>query len=296
MTTYFASWATSCVFMTAIATMPLILSIGEKVLKVPHVDWIHFFIVSAVPGLAMLLVVPLTTYLMYPPELKTIENKDFAAKGLAALGPIKREEKVLAALFCLAILGWAIGGFFKIDANAVAVAFVASLLLFKVISWEDVLGSRGAWTMFMWYGGIVGVINTLTKEKFFDWLGQFIGAHVNLSGVNSYLVISILILIIIGSRYFFASGVVFAASVLPIVYTIGLVANVPTIPCLFLVAYVSAYGGMVTHYSGTLSPILFAAGYVDQATWWRLSLITALIYMAISFAVALPYWTLIGLI
>ncbi len=295
MTTYFASWATSCAFMTGIATMPLILSIGEKTLKIASVDWIHFAIASLVPALAMLFVTPLTTYFMCPPELKKIDNKILAAKGLAELGPMKKEEKVLAILFVLAVLGWAIGGFFNIDANAIAVAFVAALLVFKVVTWDQILESKGAWSTFVWYGGIVGVINALTGAKFFEWLGKFIGAHVNLTGVNDFVIIAFLVLIIIGCRYFFASGVVFAASVLPIVYTIGLVSNVPAIPCFFLVAYVSAYGGMVTHYSGTLSPILFGAGYVDQATWWKLSLATSLIYMVISFATGLPYWKITGI-
>lgn len=296
MTTYFASWATSCIFMTAIATMPLILSIGEEVLKVPHMDWLHFTMASIVPGLVMLLVTPITTYFMCRPEIKHINNGELAKKGLEEIGPMKHEEKVLAILFLLAIIGWAVGGFFHLDANAIAVVFVAALLIFKVMSWNDVLESKGAWSTFIWYGGIVGVINALTKAGFFTWLGKFIGAHVDLTALNPYVVIAILVLIIIGCRYFFASGVVFAASVLPIVYTIGAVSNVPVIPCFLLVAYVSAYGGMVTHYSGTLSPIIFGAGYVDQPTWWKMSLCTALIYLVVSFATGLSYWKIIGLI
>jgi divalent anion:Na+ symporter, DASS family len=87
-------------------------------LKVPYFDWIHFTMASIVTALAIFLITLLSTYFMYPPELNIIDNKALTAKGLTELGPMKREEKTLCVLFVLAVLGWAVGGFFKIDANA----------------------------------------------------------------------------------------------------------------------------------------------------------------------------------
>ena len=62
-----------------------------------------------------------------------------------------------------------------------------------------------------------------------------------------------------------------------------------------MLAMVSVYGGQVTHYSGTLSPVLFGAGYVSQQRWWAMSLAMALVWAAISFVVGIPYWMLLGL-
>ena len=63
-----------------------------------------------------------------------------------------------------------------------------------------------------------------------------------------------------------------------------------------LLAMVSIYGGQVTHYSGTLSPVLFGTGYTSQQRWWAMSLAMALIWAVISFAVGIPYWGLLGLL
>lgn len=106
----------------------------------------------------------------------------------------------------------------------------------------------------------------------------------------------VLVAVVIASRYFFASGVVYAGSVLPILVAIAAAAGVPAWPALMLLAMVSIYGGQVTHYSGTLSPVLFGTGYTSQQRWWAMSLAMALIWAVISFAVGIPYWGLLGLL
>jgi DASS family divalent anion:Na+ symporter len=63
-----------------------------------------------------------------------------------------------------------------------------------------------------------------------------------------------------------------------------------------LLAMASVYAGQVTHYSGTLSPVLFGAGYVSQQRWWAMSLAMVLSWAAISFVVGIPYWMLLGLL
>jgi len=296
MTTYFASFATSTLFLTAIAFLPLSVSIIQKGLGLPVVTWMQYTTYALAPGLAMLLVVPIATRWMDRPELTHIDNQQIAATGLAELGPMSASEKWLAVLFVCGILAWAVGSLFGINANAVAILFVALLLVTGVLTWDDMLEAKAAWSTFMWYGGVIGVIGTLTKVGFFKWLGEFIKAYVNLSGWPWPLVMVALVLVIIACRYLFASGVVYAGTVLPIFVAIAAAAQVPPWAALMLLAMVSVYAGQVTHYSGTLSPVLFGTGYVNQQRWWAMSLAMALLWAAISFVVGIPYWMLLGLL
>jgi len=295
MTTYFASFATSTLFLTAIAFLPLSVSIIQKGLGLPVVNWMKYTTYALAPGLVMLLVVPITVRWMERPELTRIDNKKIATDGLTELGPMTVKEKWLAVLFVCGILAWAVGSLFGINANAVAILFVALLLVTGVLNWEDMLDSKAAWSTFMWYGGVIGVIGTLTRVGFFKWLGEFIKACVNLSGWPWPLVMVVLVLVIIACRYLFASGVVFAGTVLPILVAIAAATQVPPWAALMLLAMVSVYAGQVTHYSGTLSPVLFGAGYVSQQRWWAMSLAMALLWAVISFVVGIPYWMLLGL-
>lgn len=296
MTTYYASFATSTLFLTAIAFLPLTVRIIQEGLSLPTVTWMQYTTYALVPGLVMLLVVPLAVRVMEPPELRSIDNKKIARKGLDQLGPMSAREKWLTFLFVSAILAWAIGSFFSVNANAVAILFVALLLVTGVISWKDMIETKAAWATFMWYGGIIGIIGTLTDVGFFTWLADVIGRYVNLSGWPWPVVMAVLVLVVIACRYLFASGVVYAGTVLPILVAIAAAAGVPPWPALMLLAMVSIYAGQVTHYSGTLSPVLFGTGYVSQQRWWAMSLPMALVWAVISFAVGVPYWMALGLV
>ncbi|HRL49379.1 MAG TPA: DASS family sodium-coupled anion symporter [Propioniciclava sp.] len=295
MVTYYASFATSTLFLTAIAFLPLTVRVIREGFGLPAVTWMDYATWAFAPGIVMLAIVPLAVYLMERPTLTHIDNKSIARSGLDELGPMSRREKWLLVLFIAAILGWALGSFAGINANAIAILFVALLLVTGVIDWSDMLNTTSAWTTFIWYGGVIGVIGALSKTGFFTWLGEFIHTYINLSGWPWPSVMIVLVLVVIACRYLFASGVVYAGTVLPILVAIAAAAGVPPYPALMLLAMVSIYGGQVTHYSGTLSPVLFGVGYVSQNKWWAMSLAMALIWAVISFVVGVPWWGLLGL-
>jgi DASS family divalent anion:Na+ symporter len=294
MVLYDTSFTTGYTFLTAMAPNALILAFGQNILKI-KVDWLLWAKASIVPGLATLLVIPWAVYLFFPPELKKIDNRALAEKGLAELGPMSAKEKILAGLFLLAVSGWALGSFFSIDATAVAIAFVAGCLLTGVVTWETILKSKNAWNTLIWYGGIIGLADSLAKAKFFDWLAKLIGTHVNLTQVHYLLVMALLVFLSVVVRYVFASMAAYVATMIPVLFTIALVAHVPLLPLFFLIAFAGGYGGMLTHYGGALSPVLFGTGYIDQKTWWKLGAAMAAVSFLVNFLVGLPYWKMIGL-
>lgn len=294
LTLYYISFTTGFTFLTAMAPNALILTFAQSILKV-NVSWIQWAVAAIVPGVVMLILIPWVVYKIYPPELKHIDNVALADKGIAELGPMTAKEKILAALFILAVLGWALGSTFKIDATAVAVGFVAASLLTGIIQWGKVLEAKGAWSTFVWYGGIIGLSDALAKAKFFEWLAKLISANVDFQGVNVFLVMAALIFFSLAVRYLFASMAAYVASMMPVLFTIALVAKVPVQPIVFLIAFSAGYGGMLTHYGGALSPVLFGTGYIDQKTWWVKGAIMAAVSFAVTFGVGLIYWKTIGI-
>jgi len=232
---------------------------------------------------------------LYPPEIKAINNEMMAKKGLAELGPMSTREKTLAILFVLAVLGWALGSFLKIDATSVAVGFVAACLLTGVVTWDNILTSKSAWSTFIWFGGIIGLADALAKAKFFEWLAKLIAANVSFAGIHPLVVIAALVLCSLAVRYLFASMSAYVASMLPVLFTIALVANVPLLPFVFLIAFAGGYGCSLTHYGGALSPVLFGTGYIDQVTWWRIGAMVALMSFITTFVIGLFWWKMVGI-
>jgi anion transporter len=285
---------TGYIFMTALSPNLLMVSFAASILKV-KVDWMMWFQAAVVPGMLVLLLIPFVVHKLYPPELTTIDNKALAAKGLAELGPMSKREIILAVLFVLAILGWATGTITKFDATAVAICFLAAALVCGVVSWKSLVGSEGAWTILIWYGGIIGLADGLAKAKFFDWMAKLIATNFNFSGYSEVTILGGLLFFSLIIRYFFASMAAYVTSMIPVFFTIGLVAQVPPLPLIFLICFSAAYGSLLTHYGGAAGAVLFAPGYVDQITWWKVGAVIVALSYIVNMAVGLPYWKMIGL-
>lgn len=284
---------TGYIFMTALSPNLLMVSFADSILNV-KIDWMMWFKAAVVPGMLILILIPFVVHKLYPPELSSIDNKSLARKGLAELGPMSRREKLLAVFFVLAILGWATGTITKLDATAVAICFLAAALAFDVISWKSLTSADGAWTILIWYGGIIGLANGLAKLKFFDWMAKLLADNFSFTGYNQIVVLGGLLFFSLIIRYFFASMAAYVTTMIPVFFTLGLVAQVPPVPLVFLICFSAAYGSLLTHYGGAAGAVLFAPGYVDQITWWKVGAVIVTISYVINLGVGLPYWRLLG--
>ena len=103
-----------------------------------------------VPGLIAMLLMPLVLYFLYPPEVKQTPNATALAKEhLAAMGPMKREEKIMLGIFLVLLLLWAgipemLFGV-KVDATATTFLGLSLCLLTGVLTWDDALKEKSAW-------------------------------------------------------------------------------------------------------------------------------------------------------
>jgi DASS family divalent anion:Na+ symporter len=291
---YQISITTAHIFLTASATNLIVTTFAKSILNV-DVSWMQWAQAITPPALLILLLLPWIVYKLYPPEIKQIDNRTISEHGLAEMGRATRREKTLACLFVLALIGWATGGITKIDATAVAVGFVAACLVTGVVSWNSLSSAKGAWSILLWYGGIIGLADGLAKAGFFSWLTKVISRNFSFAGYGTITMLLILLLLSCGVRYFFASLAPFCTTFIPVLFTIGLVANVPKWPLIFLMGAASEFGCLLTHYSNAVAPVLFSPGYVDQATWWKVGHIIAFICGVIYMTLGLGYWKLLGL-
>jgi DASS family divalent anion:Na+ symporter len=291
---YQVSLTTGFIFMTAIAPNALSVAIGRDILQV-DVSWLLWAKAAIVPGLVVLLLLPYLVYRLCPPDVTHVNNVEIAARGLRELGPISARERRLALLFVLAITGWATSGITHLDASAVAIAFVGACLVGGVTTWDRLVASKAAWGPFIWYGGIIGLAETLARAQFFAWLANVLRQRVSLEGVNPTLVLIVLLFLGLAVRYLFASMAAYVASFVPVLFALGLALKAPVMPLFFLVALSASFGSLLTHYGGALGPVLFATGYVDQLMWWKVGAVVVLMSAAVCVLVGLPYWKLIGL-
>lgn len=299
---YFVTKITSFMFLTAMAPNVLALDFVTKITGLT-MNWVEWAVALAIPGLVMLIFVPLVGYWIDRPEAVKIDNKKLADEGLTKLGAMKMSEKILAVVFILALLGWAwpsIGYFFPavaFDLSPTAVALVAMTVVFLsgIITWEDMVQTKAVWNTFIWFGAILGLSTALTKAKFFAWLATFMEANLALD-VSPLVVVLILSAISVVIRYLFASSTAYIASMLPVFLTVGMAAGVNPVMFGLVLLATNAFGGLVTHYGASPGPIIYSAGYNNLKEWWTAGGILAVLSWILLFVIGIPWWTFIGMI
>ena len=295
--TYMVVKGTGYLFLTAMAPNAFALQLMEPILHVKF-DWGQWFFAASIPGLLCLLLTPLVVYLICPPELKQLDNKAIAKKGLEELGPMTVREKTLLGLFILAVVSWALGKHIGLqEASTTAISIMALLVIFTVVSWDDLLKNKGAWNTLIWYGGILGLSSVLKKAHFFDWLSQFLGEKLAFLGTDHGTLAAVVILFMsVAIRYLFAAGGAYIAAMVPVFAAVGLAAGAdPTLLALGLL-FSNCYGGALTHYGSGPAPIIYGAGYTDIKSWWIVGAVFAFGNLLIHVTIGFAWWkALVGM-
>jgi DASS family divalent anion:Na+ symporter len=295
---YVVSQGTSALFLTGMATNAITVSLITEMLGI-HISWGMWILASIVPAGLFLLCDPFVVYLFNKPELKTLEEiKPVARQGLDELGPVTRDEKVLFLFFILAILGWMFGPkltFINLNMQVVGFVFLALVLLARILDWNDVIGAKGAWNIFVWYGAFYGVATALSGAGFYTWLADFLGGVLDLSRMNGLLATAFLLFVSLAVRYFFVSNSAFVASFYPVLFALTLNTKANPMVTGLLLAFFASYGALLTHYGNGAGLITFASGYVSQKDFWRVGTIMVFVALLIFFCIGLPYWKIIGL-
>lgn len=292
-TAYQVNTITSAMFMTAMAGNPLIALLAAKTLNI-NISWGLWALAASVPGILSLIIVPYFLYKFYPPEItRTPEAKAIAAQELKQMGPMSLGEKIVASVFVGALLLWSTSQYTSIDATVVAMLAVSVMLLTKVLEWKDVLDEKGAWDTLIWMGALIGLADYLAKLGFIPWFAKAVGASI--AGVPWMQAFIVLLVVYMYAHYGFASLVAHITAMYAAFASVAVAAGAPAYLVALALAFMSNLCMSLTHYAAGPAPILFGAGYVDQATWWKLGFIISIINMLIWVGLGSFWWKVLGL-
>jgi DASS family divalent anion:Na+ symporter len=258
-------------------------------------------------------VTPQLLYRIFPPLIKhTPAAADFARSELNQMGPMRRDEKLLLVVFLVVAALWVIKGLgglipvFRVpqindmltyitalDYSIPPLVGVAILLIGGVLEWGDVLGERGAWDVFIWYGGLVRMAEALSESgitnRFADAAGNFTANWV------WWLALGGLLLLYFYAHYGFASITAHATAMYKPFLIVIIAAGAPSYLAVLSLAYFSNLSASLTHYGTTPAPIYFGANFVTQRRWWTIGLIASLINIPIWIVIGFTWWKVLGL-
>ncbi|MER3381721.1 DASS family sodium-coupled anion symporter [Pectobacterium aroidearum] len=287
---------TAALFMTAYTGNLLAVKLAAN--AGVTITWGSWFLAALVPCLISLAVVPLLVYWLTKPEIRhTPDAPKLAVAELAKMGNMSRGEWLMAFTVILLLVLWIFGDRLGVDATTASFVGLSFLLLTGVLSWEDVKSEKGAWDTLIWFAALLMMANQLKKLGFTNWFGDLIGSNIGhlMQGTSWVLVLLLLNAAYFYTHYFFASGNAQIAALFAVFLGVGINLNIPAVPMAFMLAFTSSLYCSLTQYTHARGPILFGAGYVPTAIWWRTGFVVSLANQAIFMSAGLLWWKVIGL-
>jgi DASS family divalent anion:Na+ symporter len=259
-------------------------------LRLSYTAW---FLAAIVPSLLSLTVVPLAIYRFFPPEVKeTPEAPAFAAEELKKMGPMSSHEKIMLLVLVGVVVLWITKDLHGIDTSIAALAGISVLLAARVLDWRDLMGDHIAWSVFVWYGGLVNMATALGETRittiFADRMADSTG------GMSWAAALAILLLIYFYTHYFFASITAHVLAMLVPFLAATVAVGAPVGLAVLALAYFSNLNASLTHYGTTPAPIYYGTGYVKQGNWWTIGFMASVINIAIWSIVGPAWWKLLG--
>ncbi|MCS7159220.1 MAG: SLC13 family permease [Gemmatales bacterium] len=286
--------------VSAVAAVEQVALLGSTASASVHQPFVlhygNWLLYTCVPGLVSLLVVPALTYRWCPPRLRhTSDAPQLARDLLRAQGPMSRRELIVLLIFLTTCLSWMVGGFLlgPKSITLVALLSVGLLMITGILQWRDVVEEKGAWNVFLWYGGLVQLGNLLRDTQIPQAVARGLAGY--LGALPLVVLFLTIVLIYFYAHYMFASITSHIVAMYAAFAGILIAGGIPAPLGLSCLAFLTNLSAGLTHYGTTHGPILFSVGYVRTGEWWKLGLRLSVVNLSIWLTVGLAWWKLLGL-
>lgn len=277
---------TSSMFYTALAPNALAVStLGSSFVF----TWGEWFIGFAPVGIVLFLATPLLTYCIYPPSIKSSPDApEWARQELKKIGPITKKELLMFFFAFLALILWIFEKQLSIHATTTAITILTLMIVTNILSWDDILQNKGAWSVFIWFGTLIPLATGLKNVGFLQWFANTIqNAVVTLSPITAIILLIACFFLL---HYFFASVSAHVSALLLLFVSIGgQIAGLPVHAFTMMLLYTLGIMGILTPYACGPSPIWYGSGYISAKAFWLLGGIFGLLYLVALLGIGIPW-------
>ena len=287
-----ATCVTSSMFLTALAPNLLAVELVNKTAKV-GLTWTQWFLAFAPVGIVLLILIPLITYWIYPPEVKQgDEVPAWAAQELKKMGGLSNREMILAGLVILALALWIFGGNF-INATTAALVVISLMLILNVVTWDDIVKNSAAWNTLAWFATLVALAEGLNRVGFVKWFAESIAGQ--MGGLSPFVAMIGLVIVFYATHYLFASITAHVTAMLPVMLAVGMAVPGLDMPQFALLLCLTlGIMGILTPYATGPSPVYYGSGYLPSKDFWRLGAIFGVLFIVAFLVLTLPWLAIIG--
>lgn len=234
-----------------------------------------WLLAASLPAVVAIVLLPYLIYRLCRPELTSTPEAPAAARAaLRALGPMTRDEKIVAVVFALMVGGWATAATLKFDATAIAFAGLGALLVTGVLTLEDLSREGDTLVTFVWLAVLFALSGQLNELGFMGYVGERLA--LGLHGLSWPLTYVTLLVLYIAMHYLFVSQSSQVLALFGVFLDVGIRGGVPSGLMAFALLFASSYFSVITPQGGSQNVIFVGSGYLKQSELYRLgALITA---------------------
>jgi DASS family divalent anion:Na+ symporter len=281
----------SALWFTAMAANPLGAEIARGYgLTIGFGSWL---VASSVPTLAAMALLPLLLYKVIGPEVTaTPEAPRAARRALEAMGPLRREEKIVAATFVGMVGLWAAASTLRLDSTAVAFLGLGVLLTTGVLTLGDIAKEGDVLATFIWFAVLFTLSGQLNELGFMGYLGERLaGALGGMSPLPAGLALVVAYVLL---HYLFVSQTAHLLALFGVFLDVGAKLGVGVAPLAFLLLFATNFFSANTP-QGSSANLLFAgSGYLSQGDLYRLGALTTAFNLGVYLLVGTPWLVLVN--
>jgi divalent anion:Na+ symporter, DASS family len=281
----------SGLWFTAMAANPLGAEIARGYgLEIGFGSWL---VASSVPTLVAMAFLPLFLYKVLAPEVTATPSAPRAAReALAAMGPLGKAEKTVAATFVAMVALWGSAATLHLDSTAVAFLGLGVLLATGVLTLDDIAKEGDVLATFIWFAVLFTLSGQLNALGFMGYLGERLAG--GLGGLSPAAAGLGLLVAYVLLHYLFVSQTAHLLALFGVFLDVGVKLHVPVAPFAFLLLFATNFFSANTP-QGSSANLLFAgSGYLSQGDLYRLGALTTAFNLAVYVAVGTPWLLLVS--
>ncbi|MDR2088193.1 MAG: anion permease [Clostridiales Family XIII bacterium] len=255
------------------------------------ITWLRWFEGMIVWAAVFLAGSYISLLLLYGPKLDEPCPRDYIEGMIAELGPLRRDEKITAAILFLCLLLWITEPLTGIDATVTALLAAVALCFAGVLGEQELLREM-QWGLLIFVGAVLGMGNVFSLLGVNEWLIGLLRPVVSSIGNPILLFPAVAALTMLARCVVVsmsASLVLFMAILSPVVEPLGINPFI-----MGIVVYTSMQIFFLKYQNVSFLPALAqASGMVRHGDTVKMSAAYAIVSLA-GIALSIPYWNLLG--
>jgi len=281
----------SALWFTAMAANPLGAEMARSFgVTMTFGSWL---VASSVPTLAAMLLMPWVLQRIMKPEVtSTPEAPAAARKALAALGPLSRDERVVAATFVVMVALWALAGSVGLDSTAIAFLGLGVLMVTGALTMGDIAKEGDVLATFIWFAVLYTLSGQLNEMGFMGYLGHRLAGA--LGGLGPIPVFLVLVAAYVLLHYLFVSQTAHVLALFAVFLEVGIKLGVPAAPMAFTLLFASNFFSVITPQGSSANLLFTGSGYLSQGELYRLGAIATGLSLVVYLVIGTPWLMLVA--